>query len=38
MESILATIATSVHAVMGDDVEDWQFATLVDAALAAHPS
>lgn len=36
MKSIFDEIATAVHALVGDDVEDWEFSALVDAALAAH--
>lgn len=32
---ILSDVALAVDGLFGDDVEDWEFADLVDAALAA---
>ncbi len=34
MESIIAETAAAVQALIGDAVDDWEFADLVDAAIA----
>jgi len=36
VERIFEEVAVAVHALVGDDVDDWEFADLVDVAMAAH--